>query len=65
MRKSLHCSEVVPGCDFVARGMNANEVIIRATQHAWAKHHLRELTPELLRRLLGAIRDDEVAVAEG
>lgn len=45
--------------------MNANEVIIRATQHAWAKHHLHELTPELLRGLLGAVRDDEVAVAEG
>lgn len=65
MRKSLHCSEVVPGCDFVARGININEVIIRAMRHAWTKHHLRELTPELLRRLLGAIRDDEVAVAEG
>lgn len=65
MRKSLHCSEVVPGCDFVAHGINANEVIFRATRHAWTKHHLRELKPELLRTLLGAIRDDEVAVAEG
>ncbi len=49
----------------MARGINVNEVIIRAMRHAWTKHHLRELTPELLRRLLGAIRDDEVAAAEG
>lgn len=65
MKKLLHCSDVVPGCEFIARGVNDNEVIIRATRHAQSEHKIHWVTPELLRKMIAAIRDDEkIGVAE-
>ena len=57
MKKQLRCSDVIPGCDFVARGINDNEVIVRAARHVFAEHDMRELTPEVQRRMIEAIRD--------
>lgn len=65
MKKLLRCCDVVPGCDFVTHGVNENEVLIRATQHARAAHNVSWMTPDLLKRVLAAIRDDEVIVVEG
>jgi predicted small metal-binding protein len=65
MKKLLRCCDVIPGCDFVAHGVNENEIIMRATQHARTVHNVSWMTPDLLKRVLAAIRDDEIAVAEG
>ncbi|MGB6876279.1 MAG: DUF1059 domain-containing protein [Candidatus Acidiferrales bacterium] len=65
MKKLLHCSDVVPGCDFVARGVNENEIIMRITQHARSAHNVSWMTPDLLKRVLAAIRDGEPVSAEG
>jgi predicted small metal-binding protein len=65
MAKLLRCSDVIPGCNFVARGVNENEVIIRTTQHARTAHKVNWMTPDLLKRVLAAIRDDEVVIVEG
>lgn len=65
MNKLLRCCDVIPGCDFVARGVNENEIIIRATQHARRAHNVTWMTPDLFQRVLAAIRDDEPVIAEG
>jgi predicted small metal-binding protein len=65
MKKLLRCCDVIPGCDFVARGVNENEIIIRATQHARDVHSIRWLTPDLFKRVIAAIRDEEVLITEG
>jgi predicted small metal-binding protein len=65
MTKLLHCSDVIPGCTFIAHGVNENEVIIRATQHAHRVHKVNWMTPDLLKRVLAAIREDEVVIVEG
>jgi predicted small metal-binding protein len=65
MKKLLRCSDVIPGCDFVAHGVNENEIIIRATQHAREVHSVTWLTPDLFKRVIAAIRDEEVVITEG
>lgn len=66
MKKLLHCSDVIPGCEFIAHGINDNEVIIRATRHAQREHNIPWVTPELFRGVIAAIRDEEeVATVEG
>ncbi len=65
MKKLLRCCDVISGCDFVARGVNENEIIMRVTQHARVVHDVAWMTPDLLKRVLAAIRDDEPVIAEG
>lgn len=65
MKKLLRCCDVIPGCDFIARGVNENEIILRATRHARFAHNVTWMTPDLLKRVLEAIRDDEPAIVEG
>ncbi|MFZ0336205.1 MAG: DUF1059 domain-containing protein [Candidatus Acidiferrales bacterium] len=65
MKKLLRCSDVISGCDFVAHGVNENEIIMRVTQHARIAHEVAWMTPDLLKRVLAAIRDDEPVIAEG
>ena len=65
MKKLLRCCDIIPGCNFIARGVNDNEIIIRATRHARIAHEVIWLTPDLLKRLLAAIRDDEPVIVEG
>lgn len=65
MKKLLRCCDVIPGCDFIARGVNENEIIMRATRHARLVHDVRWITPDLLNRVLAAIRDDEPVIVEG
>jgi predicted small metal-binding protein len=65
MPKMLRCTDVIPGCDFVAYGETDDEVIARAAEHARTKHHLRAITPEILAHLRSAIRDEGSRTAEG
>ncbi|HEV2304354.1 MAG TPA: DUF1059 domain-containing protein [Candidatus Acidoferrales bacterium] len=66
MKKFLRCCDVIPGCKFIARGVNENEVIIRATRHAQSAHNIPWITPDLLRGVLAAIHDnEELAIVEG
>jgi predicted small metal-binding protein len=58
MAKELRCGDVVPGCDFVARGDSEQEVLQQAAAHASDAHGVSEITPELAERVRGAIRDE-------
>lgn len=65
MKKLLRCCDVIPGCDFIARGVNENEILMRAARHARLVHDVSWMTPDLLKRVLAAIRDDEPVIVEG
>jgi predicted small metal-binding protein len=58
MGKILHCRDLGPACDFVARGTNEKEVLERAAEHAKNDHGLSEISPQMAERLRAAIRDE-------
>ena len=58
MAKSLRCSEVFPGCRFVARGVDDDAVVSVAIVHAQEKHALAAADWEILAKFCGAIRQD-------
>ena len=57
MAKEMRCAELMPGCNFVATGATEEEVMRKATQHAKEKHSIKEMTPELARKVKAAIHD--------
>ena len=57
MAKQLKCGDLMPGCGFVAKGANEDEVMRKAAEHAKAAHGLDEVTPELAAKVKGAIKD--------
>ena len=58
MSKELRCGDVVPGCEFVARGESEHEILQQAAEHARTEHGVNEITPELAEKVRGAIRDE-------
>jgi predicted small metal-binding protein len=59
MGKIIECAKVDPssGCKHVIRGKTEDEVLKNAAEHA-KQHGIREVTPELIARVKGAIRDE-------
>ena len=60
MAKMIECANVDPssGCTHVVRGNTEEEVLKRAAEHA-KQHGIREVTPELMAKVKGAIRDEK------
>jgi len=58
MGKIIECAKVDPssGCQHVVRGKNEDEVLKNAMEHA-KQHGIREMTPDLMAKVKGAIRD--------
>ena len=44
MSKILRCSELIPGCNFIARGESDEEVIEEASRHVRARHNLQKMS---------------------
>lgn len=63
MAKSLHCSDVIPGCTYVVRGATEEEVMRQAAEHARIEHNIRRITPEITAMVRAAIRDEKSASA--
>lgn len=57
MGKSLACGDVMPGCNFVAKGATEQEVLQLAGKHAAEKHGLNHPPPEVLAKVKAAIKD--------
>jgi predicted small metal-binding protein len=57
MAKEMRCAEIMPGCNFVATGATDDEVMRKAAQHAKEKHSIKEITPDLARKVRAAIHD--------
>jgi predicted small metal-binding protein len=58
MSTILRCSDVVPGCTFIARGETREEVLARASEHVRLKHKFRGVSPEVIAIIYGAVSDD-------
>ncbi len=56
MAKEMRCADLMPGCSFVATGVTETEVMTKAAQHAKEKHNIREITPDLAKKVTAAIR---------
>jgi predicted small metal-binding protein len=63
MSKTLRCTDVIPGCDFIARGESEDEVVARAVEHVRTRHHLRAITPQILAQVRGAVRHEKASAA--
>jgi len=59
MSKILRCSELIPGCDFVARADTDEEVMEQAARHVRVKHNLQKMSAGVVAIIRGAICDDE------
>jgi len=58
MAKTLHCADLMPGCDYVARGDSEQDVLQQAAEHARTVHNISEITPELAAQVQSKIRDE-------
>jgi len=56
--KVLHCREVGPNCDWVARGATVEEIMQQAAVHAKAVHGMATIPPELAGKVKAAIKDE-------
>lgn len=58
MAKMLRCSNIVPGCTFIARGKTPEEVLRRASEHVRVKHKFRGMSPEVIAVIHGEVLED-------
>jgi len=59
--KAMHCGDLMKGCDFVASGATADEVMKKAAEHAKTAHAMHHLSPEMALKVREAIRDEQTA----
>jgi predicted small metal-binding protein len=57
MAKELRCSDLMPGCNYVAEGQNTDEVMQKAAEHARRDHGMGEIPEDVADRARAAIRD--------
>jgi predicted small metal-binding protein len=57
--KVLKCGDLNPGCSFVAKGKDENEVLQQAAQHAKADHGIATIPPDMLSAVRGAIHEEK------
>lgn len=58
MSKVMHCRDVGPDCDFVARGRNEDEVMRQVADHARTVHGIDPVPPDLARKAQASIREE-------
>ena len=56
MAKELHCGDIMPGCDYVAKGESEQEVMAEAAEHAREKHGMNEIDEETAQKVRAKIR---------
>ena len=57
MSKEIACHDVVPGCGFKAVAEDEEELLRQVAEHAKQAHGVAEVSPELLAKVKGAIRE--------
>jgi len=63
MAKSLHCNDVIPGCNYVVSAATEEEVMRQAAEHTRLEHNIRRITPEITAMMRAAIREEKSASA--
>ena len=57
MPRELRCADLIPGCDFMARGTHDSEVMKKAAEHARHAHRMVAIAMEVEKKARAAIRD--------
>ena len=58
MTKVLRCSDMMPGCDYVAQAETEDELMQKAAQHAREAHGMQTIPAELVPQIKSKIRDE-------
>lgn len=58
MAKTLHCRDVGPDCDFVARGESEDDIMRQVVEHARSVHGIDPVPADLAQKARSVIRDD-------
>ena len=58
MSKVLHCRDLGPDCNFVARGQNENDVMRQVADHARTAHGIDPVPPDLAQKAQASIREE-------
>lgn len=58
MSKVMRCGDIVPGCEYVARGQNEGEVIEQAAEHAKTEHGMDSIPDDILNKVKSAIHEE-------
>ena len=59
MKKRIACADVVPDCPFITSADSEEELLRKIAEHADHDHGVKEVSPELLAKVKGAIRTTE------
>lgn len=57
MSKVLKCADLMPDCDTVIEGKDAEEVLAKAEAHARKEHNMTIILPSTVAQMEKAIRD--------
>jgi predicted small metal-binding protein len=57
MSKVLKCGDLMPGCDTVITGKDADEVLEKAEKHARKEHNMTIIPPSVVSQIEAAIKD--------
>ena len=57
MAKVLNCGDLMPGCNTVIVGKDADEVIAKAEAHARKEHNMTIIPPTVVSQIEAAIKD--------
>jgi len=55
--KKISCADVVAGCGFTAQAASEQELLQKVAAHAGRDHGIKDVTPEVLKKVKAAIKD--------
>ena len=55
--KQFNCGDVVPGCEWVARGEAEDDLMVEISSHAHDAHGMDEVPPEVMDVIRGVITE--------
>ena len=58
-KKNIACGDIIPGCDFKAQAESEQDLMNQVAKHAAEHHGVKEITPELLEKVKGAVKTEQ------
>ncbi|MCB0488225.1 MAG: DUF1059 domain-containing protein [Cyclobacteriaceae bacterium] len=58
MEKVIRCRDVGFDCDGVIKAKTEEEALAKATEHAKTSHGVREVTPEMVKKIKSVIKEE-------
>jgi len=56
-KKKISCADTVPGCSFTAEAASEQELLQKVAAHAGRDHGIKDVTPDVLKKVKAAIKD--------